>query len=62
MMLPLTQEKAPEEGTRSGELPQKRIPSESLFGPGRGREVLIVHNGREYRLRLTQNGKMILTA
>jgi hemin uptake protein HemP len=25
-------------------------------------ELLIAHNGREYRLRLTQNGKLILTA
>jgi hemin uptake protein HemP len=40
--------------------PPTRISSESLLGP-RG-ELLIVHNGREYRLRLTQNGKLILTA
>ena len=26
------------------------------------REIAIVHNGREYRLRETQNGKLILTA
>ena len=38
----------------------KRVPSESLLGEAR--ELLIVHNGREYRLRLTQNGKLILTA
>jgi hemin uptake protein HemP len=38
----------------------ERIMSETLFGAGR--EVVIVHNGREYRLRLTQNDKMILTA
>lgn len=25
-------------------------------------ELLIEHAGREYRLRLTQNGKLILTA
>lgn len=37
-----------------------RISSESLLGPRR--ELLIVHNGREYRLRLTQNDKLILTA
>jgi len=36
------------------------VSSESLLGP-RG-ELLIVNNGREYRLRLTQNGKLILTA
>ncbi len=38
----------------------KRVPSESLLGEAK--ELLIVHNGREYRLRLTQNGKLILTA
>jgi hemin uptake protein HemP len=37
-----------------------RLSSEVLFGAQR--EVVIVHNGREYRLRLTQNDKMILTA
>ena len=37
-----------------------RIPVESLLGTGR--QVVIVHAGREYRLRLTQNGKLILTA
>ena len=38
----------------------RRITSGALLGP-RG-ELVIVHNGREYRLRLTQNGKLILTA
>ena len=38
----------------------KRVASESLLGEAK--ELLIVHNGREYRLRLTQNGKLILTA
>jgi hemin uptake protein HemP len=37
-----------------------RVSSESLLGP-RG-QLLIVHNGREYRLRLTQKRKLILTA
>lgn len=37
-----------------------RLSSEALFGARR--EVVIVHNGREYHLRLTQNDKMILTA
>jgi hemin uptake protein HemP len=27
-----------------------------------GVELLIEHQGREYRLRVTQNGKLILTA
>ena len=38
----------------------KRVSSESLLGEKK--ELLIVHNGREYRLRLTQNGKLSLTA
>lgn len=38
----------------------RRIPSEELLG-GAGQAV-ILHNGREYRLRKTQNGKLILTA
>ena len=36
-----------------------RVTSESLLG--RRKELVIVHNGREYRLRLTSNGKLILT-
>jgi len=40
--------------------PPARIPSGSLLGPRR--EVVILHNGREYRLRLTQSGRLILTA
>lgn len=39
---------------------QARVNSEELFGSRR--ELVIVHNGREYRLRLTQNDKLILTA
>ncbi len=38
----------------------QRVQSEALLGEAK--ELLIVHNGREYRLRLTQNGKLILTA
>jgi hemin uptake protein HemP len=37
-----------------------RVTSETLLGPRK--ELVILHNGREYRLRLTQNGKLILTA
>ena len=36
------------------------LTSQALLGGKR--EVVIVHAGREYRLRLTQNGKLILTA
>lgn len=46
-------------GTKPVE-PPARVTSMSLLG-ARG-ELLIAHNGREYRLRLTQNGKLILTA
>lgn len=42
----------------AAELP--RIASTELLGE-RG-ELVIEHQGREYRLRLTQNGKLILTA
>jgi hemin uptake protein HemP len=38
----------------------RRTSSQALLGSQR--ELVIVHNGREYRLRLTQNGKLILTA
>ena len=37
-----------------------KVASETLLG--RRRELVITHNGREYRLRVTQNGKLILTA
>jgi hemin uptake protein HemP len=37
-----------------------RIRSEDLLGPRQ--EVIILHGGREYRLRRTQTGKLILTA
>jgi hemin uptake protein HemP len=40
--------------------PEGRAVSRQLLGE-RG-ELVIEHNGREYRLRLTQNGKLILTA
>ena len=38
----------------------QRVQSEDLLG--HAKELLIVHNGREYRLRQTLNGKLILTA
>lgn len=38
----------------------KRVSSGALLGEHK--ELVIVHQGREYRLRLTQNGKLILTA
>jgi hemin uptake protein HemP len=38
----------------------KQVSSEELLG--REGELVIVHGGRQYRLRVTQNGKLILTA
>jgi len=38
----------------------ERVRSETLLGSAR--ELIIDHHGREYRLRLTQQGKLILTA
>lgn len=38
----------------------KRVTSRELLGGG---DLLIIeHEGREYRLRLTRNGKLIMTA
>lgn len=49
--------------------PEKQIPSSPEHGCvksedllGSRRELVILHHGREYRLRLTQNDKLILTA
>ena len=39
---------------------QHKVSSAALLGSRK--ELVIVHNGREYRLRLTQNDKLILTA
>ena len=39
--------------------PYKPISSDSLFVAGN--EVLIQHQGEQYRLRRTRNGKLILT-
>ncbi len=38
----------------------RRITSNDLFSGAR--EIIIEHDGRQYRLRITQNGKLILTA
>jgi len=37
----------------------RRVESAALFQ--RGREVIIVHRGQEYRLRITKSDKLILT-
>ncbi len=53
--------KAHDKGPGTQETPvPRRVASAALLGTRR--ELIIEHNGREYRLRLTQNGKLILTA
>jgi len=43
----------------STRLPVKRIAVSDLLDGGR--EAVLLHDGDEYRLRLTSNGKLILT-
>lgn len=52
------EENAPQRPVRLGE-PVKRIAISDLLD-GR-REAVLLHDGAEYRLRLTSNGKLILT-
>ncbi|HWA69501.1 MAG TPA: hemin uptake protein HemP [Rhizomicrobium sp.] len=49
---------APKRPVRPGP-PIRRIAIGDLLGGGR--EAVLVHDGAEYRLRLTRNGKLILT-
>jgi hemin uptake protein HemP len=53
-----------QEGNQRGELvatrSSERVMSQQLLG--KKGELIIEHEGREYRLRRTQNGKLILTA
>lgn len=37
-----------------------RLTTEELFAGAR--EIALLHNGRQYRLRITQQGKLLLTA
>ena len=48
------------EKTAPGAKPAARIDSRTLFR-GSSREVVIAHDGTDYRLRLTASGKLILT-
>lgn len=52
----VTATEPPERSERSG---PRRIPSRALFGDDR--EVVIVHQAQEYRLRITKADKLILT-
>jgi len=40
--------------------PGVRLTTEELFAGAR--EIALLHNGRQYRLRITQQGKLLLTA
>jgi hemin uptake protein HemP len=48
----------PDEGT-AGPRPPRRVESVTLFQLDR--ELVIVHHGQEYRLRITKSDKLILT-
>ena len=52
------QANAPNRPARPGP-PIRRIAISDLLAGGR--EAVLVHDGTEYRLRLTSNGKLILT-
>jgi hemin uptake protein HemP len=55
-------QRSSEAGSRPADAAQEpplRIAAEALF-KGR-RELIILHNADEYRLRITSNGKLILT-
>ncbi|MCC7080489.1 MAG: hemin uptake protein HemP [Burkholderiales bacterium] len=54
---PNTSSPAPAQGARPA---LRRVASAELFGDAA--ELVIVHGEREYRLRVTSNGKLILTA
>lgn len=50
---------APYQNLNATQLPQLRLHSKELFGTAH--EIIIEHAGDEYRLRLTRQGKLILT-
>lgn len=39
--------------------PMRRLPLDAIMAGGR--EVIIEHRGQDYRLRVTNNGKLLLT-
>ncbi len=51
---------APDEIADDALATPRRIRSDELFAGAR--EIVIDHHGRLYRMRITQNGKLILTA
>lgn len=48
-----------QERRRTSDMAKLVISSEELFNDQQ--EIIIVHAGEEYRLRITSNGKLILT-
>ena len=48
------------QGSQPGAEQRRRVTSANLLG--NLRELVIEHNGREYRLRVTSQGNLILTA
>ncbi len=58
-MIPVARVQASQQSLAPKDAPQ-RISSAALLGSRR--QLVIVHNGREYLLRLTQSGKLLLTA
>lgn len=51
----------PEDGQKKHPVPERRHPISSADLFAAGDEVVIAHEGEQYRLRRTRNGKLILT-
>lgn len=47
-----------QQGQAQPESPTRTVTTEELLGAAR--ELLIVHAGKQYRLRITRNGRLIL--
>lgn len=60
MRLPIEKNQSPDQHLGEILFPGGRVVSWQLLGERR--ELVIEHNGREYCLRQTQSGKLILTA
>jgi hemin uptake protein HemP len=56
------QDTAVQRGARAAGRAEAAARTTSAALLGTSRELIIEHHGREYRLRLTQQGKLILTA
>ena len=55
----LSSRSTPPEGRLSSRRGEQALTTEELFGSRQ--EIVIVHQGDEYRLRITRNNKLILT-